>query len=474
MVNKKNFLHRYKERLILIATLFVLMVVLFQVYEVRKYSGSSYKGTLKAILKKKTLRVLTTESSFNYFIYQGKQSGYEYDMAKAFVDHINKKYQLNTVTEKVKLKIIPTKYDKLFKKLSGGEGDIIAAGTTGSLKRSKVVDFSDPYNLADEIVVSHKKISLKKISDLQGKTIHLRQSSSYFQTIKKLNAQFLAKGMNPVVIELVNENLDTETILELVSLGKYEFTVADSHLAFVGQKVFGNLHLHKSLALTRNQPISWAIQKKSNPLKKEINMFLVNYAKGTLYGNMNIKKYYKNIPQIQTRYFSKEKNRISPYDDEFKKYGKKYGWDWRLLAALAYQESRFRQNIKNKWGAIGVMQIKRQVASEPYVGISNIEGKQNSKGNIQAGVKYLSWLKKTYFDSESIEPQAQIHLTLAAYNAGPGRIKQARKKASELGLDPNLWFGAVEHALLEMNLVEPVKYVEDIHRRTIAYSIIGL
>lgn len=189
---------------------------------------------------------------------------------------------------------------------------------------------------------------------------------------------------------------------------------------------------------------------------------------------MNIKKYFKNIPHIKTRYFSEEKNRISPYDKEFKKYGKKYGWDGRLLASLAYQESRFRQNINNKWGAIGVMQIKREVASEPYVGISNIEGKFNSEDNIHAGVKYLTWIKDTYFDKEHIAPDEQIHLSLAAYNTGPGRLRKARKKAEELGYDPNVWFGEVEHILLKMDKIEPVKYVEDIHRRTTAYSIIGL
>lgn len=218
--------------------------------------------------------LITTQSSFNYFIYQGKESGYEYDMAKSFVDYINEKYKLESVVEKVKLKIIPTKYDELFTKLANGEGDIIAAGLTKTKSREGLADFSLSYNTVDEIIVSHKSLKIDSLKDLQGKTLHIRKSSSYFDSVQKINKELKAKKLKPITIEFVNEALDTESILELVSLGEYKLTVADSHLAFVGLKVFGHLNLNDKVVIKKDQPISWAFQKNSPLLKKEADLFL--------------------------------------------------------------------------------------------------------------------------------------------------------------------------------------------------------
>lgn len=433
-----------------------------------------YKGTLEQIKEKRLLRVLTTGSSFNYFIYNGRQSGFEYDMAKKFVDQLNKQMGLTSEVEKIRLKMVPVKYDQLFYFLENGLGDMIAAGMTYTKDRAQKFQFTTAYNFTSEIIVHNSKIKIDSIDDLAGRTVHVRQSSSYVPSLNQLNQKLKNKNLKPLRIEFVDESLDTESILEMVSLGRFELTVADSHLAFIAQKLFDELIVNEDLLIREKSSISWVLPQETPQLLQMANSFLPQYRIGSLHGNINIKRYFKNAARIKSRYFSETKLEISPFDSVFKKYAQQYAWDWRLLAAIAYQESRFRQNIKNRWGATGVMQIKQAVAQEPYVDISSIAGPKNYDSNIHAGVKYLTWLKNTYFDDEKILPEDQIYLSLAAYNAGPGRLKQARKKAKEWGHNPNKWFGELEYVLLKMNFTEPVKYVGDIHQRHTAYVVMRI
>jgi membrane-bound lytic murein transglycosylase MltF len=166
---------------------------------------------------------------------------------------------------------------------------------------------------------------------------------------------------------------------------------------------------------------------------------------------------------------------LSTYDDEFRNYAEQYGFDWRLMAAMAYQESRFRQNIRNRYGATGLFQIKPKTAKEPYVDIYPIAGEENASNNIHAGVKYLAWIKNRYFDGiEEMRERDRVRLALAAYNAGPATIINARNKAKRMGLDPLRWFRNVELALLAMRKPEPVKYVSEINQRYLSYVMLGV
>lgn len=433
-----------------------------------------YLGTLDEIKRRKFVRYLTTNNSFNYFVHNGTQKGYEYEMAKEFVNYLNKKLGIKEKDGLIHFEMIPVRRDELLTLLSKGYGDIAAAGLTATVSRKKEVSFTAPYNSVHEVVIVNKSLKeINTIEDLSGKKVAVRKSSSYNDSLLKTNKEFIKKSLPPIKIILMDEGMETETIIELVSLGKFDLTISDSHIAKAANKIFSNIAVKDEIKLRESGNISWAVPKGATRLLEELNGFMPKYKKGSLMGNINHQKYFKGIKRIGTKSFDQKKKQLSRYDAIIKEYAEKYDWDWRLLSALAYQESKFDQSIQNKWGAIGVFQIKKMVAMEKYVNIPDIEGLENARNNIHAGVKYLSWLRKTYFSNPDIEGKDRIRLSLAAYNAGPGRLQQAAKKAVEINLNPNIWFRNMEYALLAMGKTEPVSYVSNINNHFLAYAILG-
>ncbi len=426
-------------------------------------------GGLKRILKERYVRVLTTRNSFDYYIYQGKPKGIQYEMVREFVKHLNKKYAKGKNQPKIQYEMIPVDYDQLIPLLKQGKADLIAAGLTVTPAREKKILFSKPYRLVDEVIVTRKELAEEPVT---GKTFYVRKSSSYYESIKKYNRSVKRKWR--VKTSFASEELNTENIIELVSLGKYDYTVADSYLAEVSASVFEKIHLHKVKPFGKDQKLAWAVRKEDTTLAEEINAVLPKIRKGSLLGNVFSDKYFGDINTIKSNNFNLGTSFISDYDELIKKYSKMYGFDWRLVAALCFQESRFNPDIVNKWGAIGLFQVKQMTANEPYVNIKNITGRNNIENNIHAGIKYLSWIKKRYFDSnKDMTEKARIRMAMAAYNAGPARVLKAIKLAEKMKLDPNRWFRHVELAMLALRKSEPVTYVSEINKRYVAYLLLG-
>ncbi len=137
----------------------------------------------------------------------------------------------------------------------------------------------------------------------------------------------------------------------------------------------------------------------------------------------------------------KVSGRISPYDDLFKKYGREVGIDWRLLAAQAFQESRFDPKVRSWAGAKGLMQLMPRTASE--IGIRG--DLHDPETGIRAGALYMRRLTDRY--NPAMPLSERLWFALAAYNAGPGHVLDGRRIARQKGQDPNVWFGSVENTL---------------------------
>lgn len=142
-----------------------------------------------------------------------------------------------------------------------------------------------------------------------------------------------------------------------------------------------------------------------------------------------------------------------------------YGFDWLKITAMAYQESQLDQNVRGRGGAVGILQVLPVAAAE--VGIRNVA---RTEDNIHAGVKYLNYLRETYFNDPGISPDDKVDFALAAYNAGPARIESLRRKAADMGLNPNKWFFNVERAALRVSGRTTVLYVAAIYKYYIAYK----
>src|SRR5262249_3784985 len=142
---------------------------------------------------------------------------------------------------------------------------------------------------------------------------------------------------------------------------------------------------------------------------------------------------------------------------------------WMLVAAQAYQESGIDQSKRNPSGAVGVMQIKPETAADDPILINGVD--TSAERNIEAGVKYLRFIVDQYYADEPMDRLDKGLFPVASYNAGPARIARLRKKAAEMGLDPNKWFGNVEVVAADEIGRETVQYVSNIYKYYVTYSM---
>jgi len=431
-----------------------------------RHFSERYRDDLDGLLEKKYIRVLTTLNKTNFFIYKGRPHGYEYALMKAYEKFLNQRFKRKEL--RVVLEFIPVPRDQLIPGVVDGRGDIAAAGLTITGNRLSLVDFTNPYLTGiDEIVVTNEEaLKPKRLDDLSGRTVFIRKSSSYFERVLNLNRK-LSKAKKPrVEIIEADENLETEDILELVNSGAVKITISDSHIASIWSSVLKNLRLHEELKLHSGGKIAWAIRKSNPKLKSSLNTFLKSHKKGTLYGNIQFDRYYKDNPWIKNPLRQTEMKKLSRYRDLFKKYAEKYGFDWLLIMAMGYQETGLNHNKQNPSGAIGILQVMPDTARS--IGIQDVHLLEN---NVHAGVKYLALLKRKYFNDEEIVSRDRVRFALAAYNAGPSKIKRARSLAEKMGLDSNRWFRNVELATLELVQQETVRYVSNINKYYVMYRL---
>ena len=431
-----------------------------------RHLSEHYRDDLDGLLKRRYVRVLTSLNRTNFFLHNGRAFGYEYEMLKDYEKFLNrgqKKKDLAVVFE-----FIPCARDELIPKLVNGYGDIAAAGLTITASRRRRADFTDPYLTGiDEVVVTHRRAGkLGRLEDLAGQRVFVRKSSSYYESLTALNKKLTGAGKPPVRIVAADENLETEDILEMVNTGAIKITISDSHIAKIWSRIFHSLVVYKDLKLRSGGNIAYMIRKNSPRLKASLNTFLKDHRRGTLLGNIYFKRYYEQNPWIKNPVSTELNRTLLKYKGLFKKYADRYGFDWPLIAALAYQESGFDNTKKNKSGAIGIMQVLPSTGRDKNIGILNVHKLEN---NIHAGVKYFAFLRKRYFSDPDIRPRNQVRFALAAYNAGPANIQRVRARTRQMGLDPNRWFRNVEIGALEVIGQETVRYVSNINKYYLIY-----
>lgn len=421
-----------------------------------------FTGDLGDIRKRRIIRVLVSHTKTNFFLTQRGFRGIEHDLLMAYEEYLNRgprrqRYETH-------LTFIPLPFSEILTKLQQGYGDIAASGITITPERQNLVDFTDPYiTHVNEILVSNiNSPPINRLQDLAGKQVIVVGNSSYIIHLEKLNQTLGIMGLPPIEIVRANPLLEAEDLLELINEGIYDYTVVDNHIADIWSKVLDNIQLHQHFILYHNGKIAWAIQKNHPKLKASLNKFIQVYAKpGRFLGNSVYKKYFENTYWIKKPLTHDLLKKVKCLRYYFELYSRFYGFDWKLVAALAYQESRFNQNKKSHAGAIGIMQIKPSTAKDKNVGIGHIKKVEN---NIHAGIKYLAFLRDRYFSGVEYSPEEQENFTLAAYNAGPARIQQLQSEAKALGLNPYKWFYNVETLARKEIGNETVNYVTSIQK----------
>ena len=422
-----------------------------------------FTGDFDQIKKRRVLRVLLRNNAASYFLYRGELMGFEYELAREFADYHGLRLEV----------VVPPGYRELTTWLLEGRADI-AMGflEPDDLQRRLGIDYSDPYHYAKQHIVVHKDDSAISLADLDDQTISVRSRSHYWKSLSRLQ-----NGGAGFSLRATDDDVETEYLIQQVAHGKYKATMADEHLL--------NIELAKSIpvrsahTLEAEVPHSIALRKRNPKLKQALNEFVKRIYKSEFY-NVTYLEYFENRGSVQRlargRIVDPLKGKISPYDELVRKYSDHYGFDWRLVTAQMYQESKFNPTAKSHIGARGLMQLMPRTAKE--MGVKDVSDPASS---IRGGVKYLDWLRDR-FDAD-LPISDRLWFTLAAYNAGAGHVHDARRLAGQLGHDPDRWFGHTEQAMLLLekkqyakkarygyvNGSEPVNYVRDIKQRFEAY-----
>lgn len=396
---------------------------------------------LEGIKKRGYLEVLLDNNSLSYFIYRGRTMGYEYELVRLVAADL-----------KVDLKIkVISGVAEAIDKLNRGEGDIIAFPFTVTKERTEYVSFTNAFTNTYQVLVQKRPDNwrqqtadqnelqvLRNPADLIGKEVYIIKESAFKKRLEHLSEEIGGE----IIVREDSAGAETESLIQKVANNEIKYTVADHMLARVNQLYYPDIDIGTVLSLS--QQIAWATRKNSPELNKAINNWIGRVKmNGTL---QIIKEKYFNSPRFSvllasSDYSTLSKKKLSPYDEQLKKGAEQLGWDWRLLAALVYQESQFDPNVKSWVGAIGLMQVMPETGD--YFGVSNL---WNPQQNINTGVRFLKFLDD-YWKKTVPDDNERLKFVLASYNVGLSHVIDAQRLSKKYGRATDIWTDNVEFYL---------------------------
>jgi len=347
---------------------------------------------------------------------------------------------------------------------------MVAAMVTVRPEAEKLVAFSEPTrtNVSEVVVSGPGAPPLATVDDLAGQEVFIRKASVYYESLVRLNEQLKARGKPAAVFVEAPAVLEDDDVLEMVNAGLVNTTIVDDYLAEFWSKVFTNVKVHPDLVVRSGGSLAVAFRKENPRLREVVNTWMKKHGKGDAFRNVIERRYLESVKYAKNAAADAERKKLQAVVELFRKYGAQYNLDYLLMAAQGYQESTLDQNVKSPVGAIGVMQVMPPTGKELNVGdITELEP------NIHAGVKYMRFMMDQYYKDEPMDTLNKGLMTFAAYNAGPGRLRQLRRETEKRGLDPNVWFGNVERIASERIGRETVTYVSNIYKYYITYRLLS-
>jgi membrane-bound lytic murein transglycosylase MltF len=427
-----------------------------------------HTGDLDVMEEERVIRVLTVYGLGRYYFDGAEPKGMVFELFNQFETFLNKRLKRGEL--KVHVVIIPVTRDELLPGLLEGRGDIAAAGLTITGQRETLVDFSIPISneISEVLVTGPSAPEVKTIDDLAGREIYVRASSSYRTSLDKINTRLKGEGKKPIKLIDGDELLEDDDLLEMVNSGLLPWAVVDDYKAVIWADVFDDLTVRNDIVFRKGGRIGYGIRKNSPLLKAALNDFLKTRKQGTLQGNMMINRNIRDFDWAQNVLNGSDFRRFEDLQHIFEKYGEQYGFDYLMVAAQGFQESRLDQSAKSHRGAVGIMQLLPSTAAGKNVNIPDIS---TADSNIHAGVKYLDFIRNRYFSDPEIDHFNKTMFAFAAYNAGPARVRELRDKTAQIGYDPNIWFDNVEYLAAREIGRETVQYVSNILKYYIAYTL---
>jgi len=390
---------------------------------------------LKEIIKSDTLRVATMYGSTSYFLYRDELMGFDYEMAENLANFLHLNLDI----------IIATSENEMAQWLLENKVDVVAYNVPQTKELKKNFSFVLPQSESYQVLVQNVGAnSLSEVTELAGKTVYVKENSVFYDRLAALNEEI----GGTVKIVVADDSISNDDLIDMVAEHKINYTLAFHNVALLHKSYSKTLDCHMSVGFDQHN--GWLIRKNSHNLKKVIekweNLPITEQIQSTLFN-----KYWEKSPYFALRKIKIPKGSISPYDHYFKEYAPQINWDWRLLAAVAYEESEFDPSTQSWSGASGIMQLMSRTASDFGLDRNTV---LDPEKNIEAGVQYIKSLNFAFNRVQNKEER--IKFILAAYNCGPAHILDAMALARKFGKNPHIWYNQVEYFLLKKS--EPAFY----------------
>ncbi len=394
------------------------------------------------------LIAITDFNSTSYFLYKGEPLGFHYELLKQFSVYLGLNLEIRTEND----------INKSFEMLRNGQADLLAVDLAILSSRKKIIRFTEPISQTRQVIVQRKpdrwrsmnafdieKKLIRNQLELAGKTVYVQVGASSFECLKNLEDEI------GDTISIVEVPFETEELISMVARGEIDYAVCDENVAIVNSGYFPVIDVGTPVSFQQN--LAWGIRKEnSDKLESALNAWISTFKKTDSYA-MLYAKYFRNnrSPTIFSNdNYTFTSGRVSPWDNMIKSFSDSLNWDWRLLASLICQESRFDPSVISWAGAVGLMQIL------PATGkIYGIDVKASPENNLKAGMHYINYLQN-YFRDKVADSTERLKFILASYNAGAGNVVDAMKLAKKNGKNPLLWEDNVATYLIKKS--EPRYY----------------
>lgn len=374
---------------------------------------------LQQIQQRGELVIVTRNSPTTYYIGHDGPAGFEYDLAKMFADELGVKLVVTT----------PESLTDIFPIITSGDAHLAAAGLTVTQKRKKWVEFGPVYQEIQEQVIYHaENTKPENINELGHGILEVVSGSSHAEQLSRLKKDFHQLAWHE------NTELESEELLTLLSEQVIDYTIADSNEVALSQRFYPQLKV--AFNISDPQPLAWAFAKSNDrSLLDAAGRFFEKIKDNGELSNL-IARYYGHVEILNRAsrrsiaiHFNK---RFPRYRDTFIKAAEENNLDWRLLAAIGYQESHWNPRAKSPTGVRGIMMLTRDTAK--HLGIKK---RTNATESIHGGARYLAQLRNSI--PENIPEPERTWFAIASYNIGRGHIEDVRKITAMRGMDPDKW-----------------------------------
>lgn len=396
----------------------------------RKASAPAARD-LEQIRDSGKLTVLTLYGSTSYFLYRGEPMGYQYELAQQFAQSLGVEMDVEVAADT----------DELIRMLLAGEGDLIAFNLpVNNLRWEDSLAYCGEEAITHQVVVQRsapKGQVATDVTQLVGKDIYAKPGK-HLERLAHLDRE-LGGGIRIHAVD--NDSTTEEDLITQVAQGRIPCTVADNDVAQLNRTYYPNLDIR--LAVSFDQRASWAVRKDCPQLAAAADAWHRANAARPAYRETARRYFGRSKVVSHGTILSESEGRISLYDDLFRKYAPQAGWDWRLLAALAYTESNFNPDAVSWAGARGLMQLMPRTAKA----MGMPDGMEaDPEESVKAATRYIAQLNRSLRAVDDEDERTSF--VLAAYNAGLGHVYDAMALAEKHGFDPHVWHGNVERFIL--------------------------